>query len=268
MYLHFLQVCYIFCMKIGFVQYAPVVGDKKKNLQIIKRLLKNVSADLLVLPEMGMTGYPDKTKEDLINQAESTDGFLVEELTKLAKEKDMCLIVGMPEIDGDKVYNTSIVVGPEGLITKHQKSHLFMEERKNFTEGTTKPTLFEWRGAKVGLGICYDYMFPEFWRTLGLSGAQLFCNTANFVSEYGFPMMQARSIENGVFSITTNRIGMDGEQMFKGGSEIVDNRGHVLEKANEFEEAVEVVEVDLDQANDKVWNKINDLFGDRRADLY
>ena len=255
-------------MKIGYVQYSPVIGDKEKNLDTIRELLRGVPGDLFVLPEMGMTGYPDATKERLTEHAEKLDGFLVTELTKIAKEKDACLIVGLPEVDGDKVYNTTVVVGPDGLIASHQKSHLFMEEKKNFTPGTTLPTVFEWKVDKIGVGVCYDYMFPEFWRKMAFQGVRLFCNTANFVSEYGFPVMRTRSIENGVFSITTNRTGMDGEQMYKGGSEIVDNRGHVLAKASDFEEEVEVVDIDLSLADDKNWNGINDLMKDRREELY
>ncbi|MBP6865946.1 MAG: hypothetical protein KBC12_00150 [Candidatus Pacebacteria bacterium] len=255
-------------MKIGYVQYSPVVGEKETNLETVRELLRGVSGDLFVLPEMGMTGYPDATKERLAEHAEKLDGFLVSELTKIAKEKDACIIVGLPEVDGDKVYNTTVVVGPDGLVASHQKSHLFMEEKKNFTPGTTNPTVFEWKGDKIGVGICYDYMFPEFWRKMAFQGVRLFCNTANFVSEYGFPVMRTRSIENGVFSITTNRTGMDGEQMYKGGSEIIDNRGHVLVKASDFEEEVEVVDVDLSLADDKNWNGINDLMKDRREEIY
>lgn len=255
-------------MKIGYIQYSPVVGDKEKNLETIKRLIKNVSGDLFVLPEMGLTGYPDSTKEKLLAHSEKLDGYLVKELTEIAKENNTCIIVGMPEVEDDNVYNTTVAVGPEGLIASHRKSHLFTEEKNNFTPGTNKPFLFELNGNKIGIGVCYDYMFPEFWRKMALDGARLFCNTANFVSNYGFPMMCARSIENGVFSITTNRIGTEGKETYRGGSEIVDNRGNVLAKASATEEEIKVVEVDLSEADNKTWNEINNLMNDRREELY
>lgn len=264
----FSHICYLSIMKIGFMQYTLAVGDKQKNLDKIKTLLLGTKADLFVLPEMGMTGYTIKSKEELLSNAESQDGFLVQELTKIAKENDTCLIVGMPEVIDGKVYNTSVVIGPDGLITKHQKSHLFMEETGYFEPGQTKPTLFEWRGAKIGLGVCYDYMFPEFWRVLGLGGADLFVNTANFYFDYGFRVMQVRSIENGVFSITSNRTGTEDNFTYKGGSEIVDNTGKVLVKASETEEKAYVIDVDLTLSRNKQWNRYNNLFGDRREDLY
>lgn len=152
-------------------------------------------------------------------------------------------------------------------MAKHQKTHLFLRENLYFSPGTTPPRLFEWNGVKIGLGVCYDYMFPEYWRVLGLGGADIFCNTANFVYEYGFKMMQARSIENGVFSICTNRTGAERGSLFNGGSEIVDPRGNILRRAGAGEES-SVVEIDPLQARDKRWNPYNDLFKDRRPEMY
>lgn len=255
-------------MKIGFLQYAPATGNVAGNLKKIKKLLGKTEADILVLPEMALTGYPTSTKEELLKVAKSINQDTIDYIVDLAKKSDACIILGMPEYIDGKVYNTTMSIGPKGIISKHQKSHLFMEEKKHFTEGTTKPHVFNWRGANIGVGVCYDYMFPEFWRKMGLVGVDLFCNTANFVSEYGFPVMRVRSIENGVFSITVNRVGSEDGTFYKGGSEIVDNRGNVLIKANDFEEKVYIREVNLDLAKDKIWNKINDLLEDRRPDLY
>jgi predicted amidohydrolase len=136
-----------------------------------------------------------------------------------------------------------------------------------FDAGTTKPKTFKWRGVRIGLGVCYDYMFPEFWRILALQKADLFCNTANFVFNYGFKMMQARSIENGVFSITVNRTGKERGQKFSGGSEIVDNKGNIFKKSGAKEE-IFVFELDLLKSRNKKWNKYNDLIKDRRPRMY
>lgn len=261
-------MCYIFAMKIGFLQFEPTTLDKEGNVVLINNLLSKVEADLMVLPEMCMTGYPSSEEEETIKYAEAADGPTVKAMIEIAKNKNMCILFGMPELVDGKVYNTTFAVGPLGIITKHQKTHLFMDEVEEFTPGTTKPHIFEWGGAKIGIGVCYDYMFPEFWRVMALQGAQLFCNTANFVSQYGFPMMRARSIENGVFSITCNRVGTEGEILYKGESEIVDNRGHVLEKANDYEEDFYVVDVDLSDSNEKVWNNWNDVINDRRPEMY
>jgi predicted amidohydrolase len=255
-------------MKVGFIQYAPVTGDKEKNLEKIKTLIKGEKADIFVLPEMGMTGYPTGTREELVSNAETMDGPLVKSLIQIAKENDTCLVVGMPEIVDDKIFNTTVAVNKDGLLAKYQKAHLFMEEKNCLDSGTTQPVIFKLQGFKIALGICYDYMFPEFWRKLALAQADLFCNTANFVFDYGFRVMQVRSIENGVFSITVNRVGEEDGILYRGGSEIVDNRGNILVKANETEEKAYTKEVDLNLSKDKQWNRLNNLFADRREDIY
>lgn len=255
-------------MKVGFAQFDCKRGDKEKNLATIERLTKRASSDILVFPELCTTGYKLKNKTYARALAESIPaGPTVERLVKIARENDMLIIAGMVELVGNSFADTSIVVGPGGYIAKHQKTHLFLREKEIFMSGLTHPKVFSWRGARIGLGVCYDYMFPEFWRSLALQGADLFCNTANFVYNYGFKMMQARAIENGVFSICSNRIGTERGTLFLGGSEIVDNHGNILAKAKS-QETIVVFDVDLKKSRNKKWNPYNDLFLDRRPDLY
>lgn len=255
-------------MRVGFIQFDPKFGDKEANLEKISQLASSVSADLLVLPEMCTTGYMVKDRKELALLAEVVpDSLTIERLQGIARQNKVCLIVGMPEIDGNKIFSTAVAVGPEGLIHKHQKSHLFLKEKILFDPGTTKIKTFQWQGATIGLGVCYDYMFPEFWRKLALEDADLFCNPANFVFDYGFKMMRARSIENGVFSITVNRIGEERGQGFNGGSEIVDNRGNMLKKSGNKEKCF-VIDLDLSKSRNKKWNFYNHLIKDRRIDLY
>ncbi len=255
-------------MKIGFIQFAPRFGNKKTNLKKIRRLIASVGTDLLVFPEMCTTGYMVKNKMELRKLAEVIpNGQTIRELTQIAKENNSCLIVGMPEIYRGKIFSTAVVISPKGVIAKHQKSHLFLKEKFLFNKGETKPTLFKWKGINIGLGVCYDYMFPEYWRTLALKKADIFCNVANFVYDYGFTLMRSRSIENGVYSITVNRTGIERGQKFRGGSEIISNRGKIIKKSGRREE-IYVVDLNLLKSRNKKWNKYNDLLEDRRLEMY
>jgi len=255
-------------MKIGFIQFTPKLGNKNRNIEKINKFVSKTDASLLVLPEMCTTGYMFKNKSELLKFAEEIpNGSTVKKLIKIAKKNNCCLVFGMPEISKKKIFNTAVVVGPKGFITKYQKTHLFLKEKLLFNSGETKPTLFKWKNNKIGLGICYDYMFPEYWRKLALKKVNLFCNIANFVFDYGFKMMQARSIENGVFSITVNRVGKERGQIFKGKSEIVDNRGNILKKGGKKEEVC-ILDLNLSKAKNKKWNKYNDLMKDRRPEIY
>lgn len=255
-------------MKIGFAQFDCKLGDKEKNLAAIERLTKKANADVLVFPELCITGYQLKNKAHARELAESvSDGSTSRRLTKIAHENNTLIVAGMIELVDKTVADTSIAVSPNGYIAKHQKLHLFLREKGIFISGKTRPKIFTWRGVRIGLGVCYDYMFPEFWRSLAMQGADIFCNTANFVYDYGFKMMQARAIENGVFSVCANRVGTERGTVFRGGSEIVNNRGNVLAKAG-LEEEVIVIDLDLKKSRNKQWNPYNDLLKDRRPDMY
>ncbi len=253
-------------MKIAIAQLTPRLGDKKYNLKRIEDAARVAASNLVVFPEMFTTGYM-LSKKELNKLAEPIDNRTTQNLTEISKKFNCILVVGMPEKLNNKIFNTTAVIGPSGLITKYQKIHLFLKEKKIFSPGETGPTLFKWKDVQIGLGICYDYMFPEYWRKLALQGAQIFINPANFIFQYGFYMMRARAIENGVFSICVNRTGTERGQKFFGGSEIIDNRGNILYEAGD-DEVVKVISINPKKSNNKRWNKYNNLFLDRRPEMY
>jgi predicted amidohydrolase len=119
--------------------------------------------------------------------------------------------------------------------------------------------------------ICFDWIFPETMRTLALKGAQVILHAANLVMPYCPDAMVTRALENRVFIVTADRIGEEKrngkEYKFVGKSQIVAPNGEVLIRA-EDEECVKIVDIDPVIALDKKVNDFNDLFADRREDLY
>ncbi|MFH1252797.1 MAG: nitrilase-related carbon-nitrogen hydrolase [Candidatus Uhrbacteria bacterium] len=255
-------------MKIGLGQFAPRFDDKNYNLKQIEKIVSSASVDLWVFPEMSVTGYMVNNRKELLDLSEEISSSpSIEKLQEVARINKTVLLVGLPEKIGREIFNTVVVVGPDGLITKNQKSHLFLKEKLYFSSGQIGPTMFNLGKTKIGLGICYDYMFPEFWRALALDGADLFCCPANFVFRYGFDLMRVRSIENGVASICVNRVGEERGQNFFGESQAVDCRGNIVYRAG-GEEEFKVVEIDPALSRDKKWNPYNDLILDRRPEIY
>lgn len=255
-------------MKIGIGQIDPKFGDKKKNLENIQNIVESKKADLWIFPEMCIGGYMFNDKNELKDVAKDiSNSNTVGQLAEMAKKQNILIIAGLPEIKSNKMYITAVVVGPNGLMAKNQKTHLFLKEKLLFEPGTTGPTMFEYRGAKIGLGVCYDYMFPEYWRNLALRGADIFINIANFVYDYGFYMMRARAIENGVYSVCVNRTGEERGQKFFGSSELLNSRGKLLYKGGKIAES-SVWEIDPALARNKKWNPYNDVIEDRRPEYY
>lgn len=122
------------------------------------------------------------------------------------------------------------MVGPGGITAVYRKVHLFYKERLWFSPGEEPFPVVDIGWTKVGLMICFDHLFPEAARTLSLAGAEVIAHPANLVlPEYGQLTMRVRALENGVFTVTANRIGTEdraGEPLrFTGESQIVSPKG-------------------------------------------
>ncbi|MHB9027458.1 MAG: nitrilase-related carbon-nitrogen hydrolase [Candidatus Latescibacterota bacterium] len=260
-------------MRVGYIQFRPVFGDAAANLETMKRLIASVEADLLVLPELATTGYTFTSKEELARIAEPFESSpSLDSLQALARERDCALVVGFGESDGDRLYNSSALLTPEGDRKLYRKIHLFGAENLFFAPGEIPFAVHEFRGVKLGMMICFDWFFPESMRTLALKGAQIVCHPVNFVLPWGPKAMTVRSLENRVFSITANRYGTEarGEYSFSfiGMSQIVSPMGEVLAGAPSEGDSVAVVEIDPALALNKRLNKFNDLFASRRPEFY
>jgi len=125
----------------------------------------------------------------------------------------------------------------------------------------------EVKGLRLGMMICFDWIFPEVARKLALAGADLICHPANLVipGKCNYSMV-TRCVENRVFAITANRCGSERGVDFVGGSQIVAPDGTVIHRTPEQNEELLVCEIDPSQARDKRINSRNDLFADRRSD--
>lgn len=260
-------------MKVGFVQFFPFFGNKKKNFEKITQLIQDVEADLLVLPELCTTGYIFKNKEELTNLAEPVpDGPTVEFFKDMVNEKKMNLVWGMAEKDNDKVFNSSVLLTSEGEVKVYRKIHLFDQEKFIFAQGNKELDVVKIKGTVIGMMICFDWIFPEVCRVLALKGAEIICHPSDLLLHYCQDAMVTRCIENRVFAITANRTGTEqrgGEKLtFTGKSQIVNPKGEIMVSAGRDEDVVKVVEIDPKVARDKTATPSNHLWKDRATDFY
>ena len=210
----------------------------------------------MVLPELFNTGYLFSGMDEARGLAEELpSGQTTQALLQIASENSVAIVGGLAERDGDVLFNSSVLVGPNGEVFCYRKLHLFGYEKEVFEPGDREPEVFEILGVKVGMMICFDWYFPETARILMLKGAQIICHPANLILPYCQKSMPTRCLENRVFAITTNRIGTETvgrrELTFTGWSVIVDPLGNVLARASVDGEESEVVEIDPQAASDK-----------------
>src|SRR5512135_2841357 len=104
-------------MKAGFYQFNPLFGEKGKNLQKVLSALHNTDANLIVLPEFFATGYQFTSKEEVAELSEEIPGGeTVKVLSDLSMEKDLHIVAGLPERDGEQFYNSAVIIGPGGFM--------------------------------------------------------------------------------------------------------------------------------------------------------
>jgi predicted amidohydrolase len=259
-------------MQVGFLQYSPIFGDKRGNLKRVREMLSGEKDAFIVLPELCFTGYVFKDKKEVETLAEEAVGPTVEYLTPIARDNNLYLVFGMAERVGKRLYNSSCLLSPKGETRIYRKAHLFDKEKIFFTPGDTGFPIFdvEINGfqVKVGLLICFDWIFPEPWRILALKGAQIMAHSTNLVLPYCQDAMVTRATENRVFIITANRTGEERGVRFTGRSQVVGPKGNILIRVGERVQGIWTVEFDPEEAKDKMVTERNDIFNDRRDDLY
>lgn len=260
-------------MKIGFLQLRPQFGRVKDNVRAAKSMLAGLTDATVVLPELFNTGYLFRNIEEVRDLAESTaNGYTVTELKKVAIAQRLNLVFGMAEAKNRKYFNSSVLITSKGKIAVYQKAHLFDREKLFFQPGAQAFKAHAVEGGNLGMMICFDWFFPEAMRALALEGAHVVCHPSNLVLPWCQDAMRTRSLENRVFSVTANRIGLEKRGnislTFTGKSQIVTPKGEVLAQASERSESLKVVEVDINEANDKHVTPNNDLFKDRKPALY
>jgi len=166
-----------------------------------------------------------------------------------------------------------MLINPNGEIFIYRKTHLFYEEKKWFAAGDTGFGVFQAKkGVKVGMMICFDWIFPESARTLTLNGAQIIAHSANLVLPWCQQAMITRSLENRVFSVTANRIGLEKnrekEMFFTGQSQVLSPKGEIIKRLSETEEKVFVAEIETELSEDKNITEFNNIFSDRKPEFY
>lgn len=258
-------------MKIGYLQFEPRLGEPELNRRRLADFLAGRQADLVVLPELAVSGYCLEP-ELLARSAEPAAGPTTELLTTLARETGAHYVCGLAERAGDVYYNSAVLVGPDGLVDRYRKLHLFGFEDELFQPGDEPPHSVNAAGAELGLMICFDWIYPETMRCLALEGARIVCHPANLVLPHCPRAMLTRCLENRIFAVTANRTGSEfrrGEKLsFIGSSQIVAPDGSLLHRAPDDREELFLMDVDPAAAADKTLSSGNDLFAERRPNHY
>ena len=257
-------------IKAGFIQFSPVLGDQETNIKKIKSLMPMAQdADLIVLPELANSGYNFVSKDHAFENAEETiNSRFIDFLIGEARKYDLHIVAGFNERENNNLYNSSALVSPEGLLGRYRKIHLFLNEKEIFTIGNLGLPVFDIGFCKIGILICFDWIFPEVWRILAMKGADIICHPSNLVLPYAQQAVPVHGMINRTFNITANRYGTERDITFSGKSIISNPFGKTMVKAAPDKDAVKIVEIDINQARNKMITQRNHAFDDRIIEEY
>jgi predicted amidohydrolase len=260
-------------VKLALYQFAPRRGRPEENAASLEAALRAADADVLIAPELATTGYLYLDRAELAAVAEPVPtGPTTLRLARACDETRRAIHFGIAERDGDRIYNSSAFLTPGGGCAVYRKAHLFDTETLVFDRAGASTTIVEAAGARFGLMICFDWRFPETARLLALRGAEILSHPSNLVHPHCQDAMITRALENRVFAATANRFGVETvggvTVRFSGRSQVVSPRGERLLAMGPEEEGIAVVAIDPSVARDKHVTPRNDVFADRRVDLW
>lgn len=233
-------------LRLAMAQLECQDGNVEHNAERIAQVAKQYGRghNAIVFPEAYVTGFPQESIGRKL--AESLSGPILHRLNVLARDYETHIVVGFIEEFHQQVYNTSVLVGPEGLLLAYRKIHLWTNERWMDHGDAVGRTTVPW--GKVGILICYDIEFPEPSRATALLGTELILLTNGNMAPYGPThrlAIRSRAQENQVFVAMANRVGHDGSIQYVGGSCVADPYGDIVAELGPDEEGVLSVDIDL-----------------------
>lgn len=267
---------------VGIAQWLPILGATQRNEETARAAVADLAArgaDLVVLPEMWLTGYdPSRLAEHSREAAEPLDGPLVTRLRTWARDQSVTLCAGtIPELDGSRVYNTAVLIDADGeVLTAHRKVHLYRPggEDVAFGAGSSLRVVRTPRLGRVGVLVCFDGDFFESARTLALAGAELVILPAAYetgAERWWDLLYPAQALSNAQWWVMANQCGSNGSIEFLGGSRVIAPDGEIvasLPRTGSGEVEYLVTEVKLAQRLQAARQEAGVLLTDRRPDAY
>ena len=275
-------------VNVGVIQMS-CSSDKNQNLDKISIKIREAAkkgAQIICLQELFLSLYfCDEENHDNFSLAEAIPGPTTESFSKLAAELNVVIIASLFEKRTEGIYhNTTAVIDADGnYLGKYRKMHIPDDpgyyEKFYFTPGDLGYKVFNTKFAKIGVLICWDQWYPEAARITSLMGAEMLVyptaigweksqDQETNAEQYDAwqTIQRSHSVANGLPVISVNRVGIEGNMKFWGGSFITNPFGKLLYKGSHENEEVHVQELNLSKTNNY---RIHWPFlRDRRIDSY
>jgi len=226
-------------LKVEIFQFDIFWENPTANRTKIDELLSKTdkNTDVVFLPEMFTTGFSMNVQE----LAEPMDGETIQWMKTRCMEHLIALCGSLIIVEDGKFFNRLIFVEPSGEIHFYNKRHLFTmgNEGSHFEQGTER-LIVSYLGWRICPLICYDLRFPVWARNRNKYDVLVYsANWPQARKEVWDVLLKARAIENQVYVVGANRVGVDGSSVaYSGNSQLIDPKGNILAETNENAENI------------------------------
>jgi predicted amidohydrolase len=235
---------------------------------------KKQAVDLICFPEMNATGY--STRDEIKASAETVPGPISQSVLAMAREFKMVILAGLAEDDPKgRVFASHLVVTPEGVAGTYRKIHIAPPETNVFSAGKTI-ALFEIKGVKFGIQLCYDGHFPELATRMANEGADVIFMP--HASPRGTPTekfnswmrhLPARAFDNSLYVVACNQNGDNQAGLnFPGIAVILDPSGRIVKKDTGGTENMVIADLKAEALAEVRGHRMRYFLPNRRPDLY
>ena len=239
-------------LKITVLQSELHWENVDKNLSMFTDKIASITdaTDLIVLPEMFTTGFT----MDSAKFAETKSGKTIQWMKLQAKNKNAAIVGSIIIAEEGKYYNQLIWANPDGEIWSYNKRHLFrMAGENQYYSAGTERIIVDWKGWKICPLICYDLRFPVWSRNqMPLYDCLIYiANWPEARKEPWSKLLEARAIENQVYVLGVNRVGVDGKNIpYSGNSVVIDPKGNAISKIPSHQNYIQTIELNRQELDD------------------
>lgn len=262
-------------LRLALIQMRSEVGARDDNVGKALSYIDQVARegpDLIVVPEFFNTEYFAQYRDyRYIDYAEREDGYTITAMRKKAVEHDVTICATIFEEEGPGTYfDTAFLINGGGeIVGKYRKTHpaAVRSLEKIYFRGGTRFPVWDVKGIRTGVIICYDHFFPETARAAMVNGAELILGPFAAPAEPNWDsLMKVRAWENGVYMAPCNKVGPEGEWTFGGASMVVDPFGEIVARASEEEDDVMIADIDRERVY--AARRRYPMQRDRRPEIY
>lgn len=260
-------------LRVSAVSVTVEFGALDANLAAIGDALARPERGphLIVLPELATSGYVFENAEEAHSMALRADDPRLLALAGRLPAQAVA-VVGFCEADGDRLFNSALVIGADGVLGCYRKAHLWDAEHDVFDVGDEAGLVLDTPVGRIGVAICYDSEFPELPRRLALAGAEVLALPVNWplvdrpAGEHPPETVQAMASARSsrLATVIADRHGSERGVEWTGATAVISADGWVCATADS--DGVASTVLDLDPG--KSLGAYNDLFADRRPELY